>query len=302
MRLFDPAVLLVAILRHPTRVKAGAAVALALTMGSVALARSGEPTAAASVTVALSELEPAEGAANLDRPETAEQAKVFNAALRFESAPLKPAIPFVLAGDGEQQSRALLCLTQAVYYEAGYEPLQGRRAVAQVVLNRVRHPGFAKSICGVVFQGAATGTCQFSFVCNGALDRRPEPRAWREAELIARQALSGYVEASVGEATHYHADYVAPAWAPALAKVAAIGQHIFYRLPGGWGEPAAFSARYMGERAEITNEPEAHASAPKPGLDYRIAALLDTSAQPSALDEASGDNAQGAAGARASGK
>ena len=51
----------------------------------------------------------------------------------------------------------------------------------------------------------------------------------------------------MGEATHYHADYVAPRWAPLLAKVAQIGQHIFYRWPGAWGQPSAFSGRYIGE-------------------------------------------------------
>ena len=52
---------------------------------------------------------------------------------------------------------------------------------------------------------------------------------------VARAALGGYVETTVGEATHYHADYVAPRWAPLLAKVAQIGQHIFYRWPGALG-------------------------------------------------------------------
>jgi hypothetical protein len=141
----------------------------------------------------------------------------------------------------------LLCLTQAVYYEAGFESLEGRRAVAQVVLNRLRHPAFPKSVCGVVYQGSGSGVCQFTFVCDGALYRAPALDAWRQAQRIARAALDGFVERSVGEATHYHADYVAPRWAPLLAKVAQIGQHIFYRWPGAWGRPAAFTGRYIGE-------------------------------------------------------
>jgi hypothetical protein len=140
-----------------------------------------------------------------------------------------------------------LCLTQAVYYEAGFEPLEGRRAVAQVVLNRMRHPAFPKSVCGVVYQGSRSPVCQFSFVCDGALYRRPAAQLWREAELVAAAALSGYVEASVGSATHYHADYVAPYWAPMLSKVAKLGAHIFYRWPGAWGRDAAFTGRYVGE-------------------------------------------------------
>jgi hypothetical protein len=89
--------------------------------------------------------------------------------------------------------------------------------------------------------------CQFTFVCDGALYRAPAHDAWLRSEEIARQALAGYVETTVGEATHYHADYVAPRWAPLLAKVAQIGQHIFYRWPGAWGQPAAFTGRYIGE-------------------------------------------------------
>ena len=175
-----------------------------------------------------------------------EQAKVINAALPFASGPVNAARPFAMSGDNLDQRRALLCLTQAVYYEAGFEPVEGRRAVAQVVLNRLRHPAFPKSVCGVVYQSNGR-VCQFTFVCDGALYRAPARDAWLRAEEIARAALAGYVETAVGEATHYHADYVAPRWAPLLGKVAQIGQHIFYRWPGAWGMPAAFTGRYIGE-------------------------------------------------------
>jgi hypothetical protein len=177
-----------------------------------------------------------------------DQAKIINAAMPFSKLPIQPASAFVIpSSENLDQRRALLCLTQAVYYEAGFEPLDGRRAVAQVVLNRTRHPAFPKSVCGVVYQRNATPVCQFSFVCDGSLDRRPEAGAWKVAEQVARAALAGYVERSVGSATHYHADYVAPRWAPMLAKLNKIGAHIFYRWPGGWGLPAAFTGRYIGE-------------------------------------------------------
>lgn len=177
-----------------------------------------------------------------------EQAKLINAALPFSQAPVIAARAFVLpAGETLEQRRALLCLSQAVYYEAGYEPIQGRRAVAQVVLNRLRHPAFPKSVCGVVYQHNATPVCQFTFVCDGSLLRQPEAAAWKQAEAIARAALAGYVERSVGSATHYHADYVAPSWAPMLTKITQLGAHIFYRWPGAWGQPAAFTGRYAGE-------------------------------------------------------
>ena len=172
-----------------------------------------------------------------------------------------------LAASDLDQRRALLCLTQAVYYEAGFEPLEGRRAVAQVVLNRMRHPAFPKSVCGVVYQSNGR-VCQFTFVCDGALYRAPARGAWQQAEEVARAALAGYVERAVGEATHYHADYVAPRWAPLLAKVAQIGQHIFYRWPGAWGQPAAFTGRYIGEPRDPLS------MRPPPPLSHPIAAAI----------------------------
>lgn len=177
-----------------------------------------------------------------------ETAKLINAALPFSEAPVIAARAFVLpAGETLDQRRALLCLTQAVYYEAGFEPIEGRRAVAQVILNRMRHPAYPKSVCGVVYQHNSTPVCQFTFVCDGSLYRQPAAAAWKQAEQVARAALAGYVERSVGTATHYHADYVAPSWAPMLTKISKLGAHIFYRWPSAWGMPSAFTGRYIGE-------------------------------------------------------
>jgi spore germination cell wall hydrolase CwlJ-like protein len=180
-----------------------------------------------------------------------DEAKLINASMPFSSLPVTAARPFDLSdSDPLDHRRALLCLTQAVYYEAGFEPLEGRRAVAQVVINRMRHPAFPKSVCGVVYQGARAPVCQFSFVCDGSLYRRPALGAWKQAEAVAAAALDGFVDRTVGAATHYHADYVAPYWAPRLAKITQIGAHIFYRWPGAWGSTAAFTGRYIGEPAD----------------------------------------------------
>jgi hypothetical protein len=175
-------------------------------------------------------------------------AQTGNAAIPFLNQPLGAVQAFGLAAaKNETYATALKCLTQAVYYEAAVEPLQGRRAVAQVVLNRMRHPAYPKSVCGVVYQGAERRTgCQFSFTCDGALLRAPGGMPWREADLIARAALSGYVEPSVGTATFYHADYVLPKWAYELGKITQIGRHLFYRFNGSWGAPATFKGRYAG--------------------------------------------------------
>ena len=229
-----------------------AAVALLVIVGlAIALLPAREPANAVTIPItparAAALVEATTGLQANDLRAVGEQAKLINAALPFANGPNHAAAPFAIGGnDGLDQRRALLCLTQAVYYEAGFEPLEGRRAVAQVVLNRMRHPAFPKSVCGVVYQNNGR-ICQFTFVCDGSLYRAPAIGAWRQAEQIARAALAGYVETRVGEATHYHADYVAPRWAPMLAKVSQIGQHIFYRWPGAWGQPAAFTGRYIGE-------------------------------------------------------
>ena len=132
------------------------------------------------------------------------------------------------------------CLAQAVYYEAALEPEKGQRAVAQVVLNRVRHPAYPNTVCGVVYQGYNRPVCQFSFTCDGALTRTPQANLWKQAKAVARDALSGHVVADVGTATHYHADYVVPKWAYTLGKITQIGRHIFYRFPGSPGRAASF--------------------------------------------------------------
>src|SRR5690606_24048871 len=122
----------------------------------------------------------------------AEPARRINDLLPFDDEPIRPMRPFVLKAGREDRAEALKCLTQAIYYEAAREPIDGQRAVAQTVLNRLRHPAYPKSVCGVVFQGAARATgCQFSFTCDGSMLWAPEPALWRRAQGVARDALAG---------------------------------------------------------------------------------------------------------------
>lgn len=174
------------------------------------------------------------------------EAQKQNAASAFAPGALRPALPFVIqAASPADRARASRCLTQAVYFEAALESDAGQAAVAQVVLNRVRDPNYPATVCGVVFQGAERVTgCQFSFTCDGAMSQAPVPWAWERARKVAERALSGHVAVQVGTATHYHADYVRPWWAPTLAKITKIGTHIFYRWKGSYGETAAFRQRY----------------------------------------------------------
>ncbi|MEL1249646.1 cell wall hydrolase [Aurantiacibacter gilvus] len=153
-------------------------------------------------------------------------------------------------------STALDCLTEAVYYEAANESTLGKRGVAQVILNRVAHPAYPSSVCGVIYQGSSDPVCQFSYTCDGALARRPLANLWQQSREVARAALNGYVEESVGTSTHYHADYVLPYWAYRLEKVHVEGRHIFYRLPGTAGRSANFMERWNGREYKPAFNPE----------------------------------------------
>jgi spore germination cell wall hydrolase CwlJ-like protein len=146
------------------------------------------------------------------------------------------------------QARALQCMTNAIYYEAGNEPDEGQRAVAQVILNRVASPYWPNSVCGVIYQGGerADKGCQFTFSCDGSMARTPAPAAWTRARRAAMRALAGDVFAPVGLATFYHTLAVHPRWADSMRPVAVIGAHIFYRLPGAGGSPQGFNQRYAG--------------------------------------------------------
>ena len=183
------------------------------------------------------------------KPVSATDAAAINAAIPIVAGanPRAPSIVF-RAATGLDQLRALDCLAEAVYYEARSETEDGQRAVAQVVLNRVRHPAYPASVCGVVYQGPmrAGGGCQFTFTCDGSLAIRPAGEAWLRARRIAAAALAGAVYAPVGLSTHYHTQQVVPVWAFRLAKAAVVGAHSFYRLPGGWGDAGSYGRRYAG--------------------------------------------------------
>lgn len=231
---------------------------------------------------------------NLLKPLTPEEAVKENEQRPFDAAPDTPAAKFHLQTDVESRSRAIECLSQAVYYEAATESADGQRAVAQIVLNRMRHPGFPATVCGVVYQGSDLPTgCQFTFTCNGSLARTPVPTLWNEARKIATDALDGHVFAEVGHATHYHADYVLPYWADSLSKQVQIGHHIFYRLRGTLGTSAAFSQHYAG-REPVLPPPSSTVEVAAEATDQAQALMNSGLAGPPPLAaDAAGTAAQG---------
>lgn len=155
--------------------------------------------------------------------------------------------PMRIDHSGVDRARAEQCLAAAIHYEAASESDAGQRAVAQVVLNRVAHPSYPGSVCGVVYQGSERSTgCQFSFTCDGSLARKPGALFWARALTIARDALNGHVYTPIGLATHYHTVQIYPYWAPSLAYLGTIGAHRFYSFKGAAGRQATFSFAYAG--------------------------------------------------------
>ncbi len=184
---------------------------------------------------------------------TAQAIRLANSRIPFAPGGLAIPLPFLLTDANRTDwARAVDCLAAAAYYEAGQGDLD-ERAVAQVVLNRVRHPAFPHTVCGVIFQQSDQPTgCQFTFACDGAMTRRrPSPEAWASARRIAQDALSGRTEPRVGHSTHYHTDWVLPAWSRQMDKIATVNTHLFFRWRGARGDPAAFAARYAGGEARI---------------------------------------------------
>lgn len=160
---------------------------------------------------------------------SAEEARALNAATPFVDEHPHAALPFHFQGTPAGREQATQCLATAAIYEAGSDE-RGRKAVMQVVLNRLALPRYPKTVCGVVYQGAARVTgCQFSFTCDGSAARRPEHEGWEAARREAKRALDGYVFAPVGTATHYHANWIVPYWQGSLDKIAQVHSHIFYR-------------------------------------------------------------------------
>ncbi len=131
--------------------------------------------------------------------------------------------------------KELWCMATAIYFEARGESYRGQVAVGQVVMNRVAHKVYPNTICNVVFQNQhMRNACQFSFACDGIPETVNEPKAWAQAEEIAKGVINGTLYLTeVGAATHYHATYVYPHWAPRLARTTKIGHHIFYKFKRG---------------------------------------------------------------------
>ena len=131
------------------------------------------------------------------------------------------------------------CLAQNIYFEAANQPLVGKIAVAQVVLNRAEDRQFPNNICGVVYQAKMEENwrgnlipilhkCQFSWYCDGKSDEPTDSKTWLEAILIADKILENYYPDITEGALWYHADTVNPYWSEHLNRTVTIDNHLFY--------------------------------------------------------------------------
>ena len=136
------------------------------------------------------------------------------------------------------KSEDLKCMALNIYHEARNESTAGQVAVAQVVLNRVKSPGFPQTICGVVYQGQHTkrgapirDRCQFSWYCDGNHDVPTDLRAFNKSTEIAQWLLiaNKWLPDLTDGSMWYHADYVDPWWARVKHRTMQIDQHIFYK-------------------------------------------------------------------------
>ena len=139
------------------------------------------------------------------------------------------------------------CLAQNMYWESRNQSFRGLLAVGNVVMNRVADSRFPNTVCEVVHQSVMikswkTGEyipkrnrCQFSWYCDGRSDEPKEKKVYQRLLTIARSMVYNnvsFIDITDG-ATHYHADYVRPAWAEVKTRTTRIGNHIFYRWETG---------------------------------------------------------------------
>ena len=134
----------------------------------------------------------------------------------------------------------LECLALNIYFEAGVESTAGKLAVANVTINRKNSSDYPDTICGVVKEGKhyhdkridkrypLRDRCQFSWYCDGLVDKPKKGRTWNTSLEVAEIALKKHyadilIDITDGS-THYHANWMEkyPSWAYTKKKMATI--------------------------------------------------------------------------------
>jgi N-acetylmuramoyl-L-alanine amidase len=137
-------------------------------------------------------------------------------------------------------SAAVLCLALNVYFEAGNQPIVGKIAVAQVVMNRVVLKEYPDTVCEVIHQGPTRTNelgevypikwkCQFTWYCDGKSDEPLDSETWKQSLTIASLVNEKVFPDISGGASHYHATSVSPYWSKHLKRLMVVEDHVFYR-------------------------------------------------------------------------
>lgn len=148
---------------------------------------------------------------------------------RLAALPSEPGVEELIDAATPEGDAEWECLTQALYFEARGESLEGQIAVAEVILNRRDSGDYPDSVCGVVQQGTGEKhRCQFSYFCDGLSDEPRDMASWDSLGRVARAMLDGAPRELTRGALFYHTKAVDPHWNDAFTRTASIGAHLFY--------------------------------------------------------------------------
>ncbi len=117
----------------------------------------------------------------------------------------------------------LECMAKVVRHEAANQSRTGQRAVAEIIMNRVRSNLFPDSVCAVVNQRG-------QFFDTASYNPSRDTKQWRTAVEVSREVLGNDGENVTNGALFYHASYQSPTrFFRTRQPVMAMGDHIFYR-------------------------------------------------------------------------
>jgi spore germination cell wall hydrolase CwlJ-like protein len=129
----------------------------------------------------------------------------------------------------EPLNNAITCLARTIYWEARGEEAASMEAISNVVMNRLGHEGFPKTICEVVMQGREQGDCQFSWWCDGHSDDAKEDESYAIAKEVARKALNRQLTDRTGGALYFHQRKATPSWSTKYIKTVEVDKFVFYK-------------------------------------------------------------------------
>ena len=130
---------------------------------------------------------------------------------------LIPGSGSICPGEQYYNENDLYWLSHIINAESGNQPLEGKIAVGNVVLNRVNNPTFPDTVYDVVFQKN-----QFSPVRNGSINLEPN----EESIVAAKLCLDG---AMILPTAYWFNGAGIPCWASSRKEcIAIIGNHAFY--------------------------------------------------------------------------